>query len=390
MKILHIIRSLSYSATTRQLGLLCRGLPSDEWDSRVCVLGPDVSGISLLGPAAKVHILGKTRSLDLVALWKLRRLVRSFQPHIIDAWGPAAIRHLALAGRGRSRLVVHAPFSQPLKMLDRWLLRQADSIIVRGQAEAERCRLVGLLFDRIEIIEPGIDQNFFDQRTHTNHSPLILCAGKLKPDKGYRDAIWALDIVRFLFPDIHLALAGAGPDRERLEYFAGRNQLLPRVSFLGSRADISELLARATMVWVPSLGDTGLQLTLEATAAGKPVIAANVPSLREIITDGRNGFLIAPGDKVALARRTRELLRNPDLARRLGESARRHALAFSADRFVQRTATLYRELAPHAEAWKRKVAGEVLQWRVPTATEEEPESISEGADWEAVTSREES
>jgi len=139
------------------------------------------------------------------------------------------------------------------------------------------------------------------------------------------------------------------------------------LSFLGPQEDMADLLARATLVWVPSLGDTGLHFTLEAMAAGKPVVATNVPSLREIIVDGQTGFLIAPGDKVALARRTRELLRDPELARRMGEAARRRALAFSADRFVERSAAVYREHAPHADDWRRRVPGEVFHWRVTTA-----------------------
>ena len=394
MKILHIIRKLDYSGATRQLALLCRGLPPRQFDIQVCVLGKDASAIGLLGPAQTVHVLGKTRSLDLVALWKLRQLVRSFRPHVIHAWGPAAVRNLLLAGRGNSRLLVGTPLAaSPLRTLDRWLLGQADRIVVRSRPEAERCRLAGLPADRISVVEPGIDRDFFDQPpTHhspltTHDSPLILCAGKLEPHKGFRDAIWVLDIVRFLFPDVRLALAGDGPERERLEYFAGRNRLLPRLRFLGPQEDMADLLARATLVWVPSLGDSGLHFTLEAMAAGKPVIATNVPSLREIIVDGGTGFLIAPGDKVALARRTRVVLRDPELARCMGEATRRHALAFSADRFVERSAALYQGLAPHADAWRRKVEGEVFHWRVQTAAAEARESVSETADWEIAASR---
>src|SRR6516165_8885408 len=104
MKILHLIPKLDYSGVSRQLGLLCRGLRAKQCEVQGCVLGTDVSRIDLFGPRQAVHVLGKTRALDLVALWKLRRLVRSFQPHVIHAWGPAAVRNLVLAGRGNSRL----------------------------------------------------------------------------------------------------------------------------------------------------------------------------------------------------------------------------------------------------------------------------------------------
>jgi glycosyltransferase involved in cell wall biosynthesis len=383
MKILHLIPRLNYSGSTRQLALLCQGLRREQFDLQICVLGEDDSAICLLGPEPVVHVLGKTRLFDFVALWKLRRLLHSFRPDIIHAWGPAAVRNLALVGRRKSRLVVGAPLSyQSMKPLDRWLLRKADRIVVRSKAEAERCRLAGLPKDRVVIVEPGIDHSPLttDHSPLTTHySPLIICAGKLEPHKGYRDAIWALDIVSFLYPDIHLAMAGQGPDRQRLENFAQRNKISPRISFLGPCGDMPGLLARATVVWVPSLADAGLSMALEAMAAGKPVIATNVPSLREIIDDGRTGFLIPPGDKVALARRTCELLRNSDLARNMGEAARTHVQGFSAKRFVERNMVLYRELVPQHDACGRSLSGDVLQRRVKSSEREEHESPIEVA-----------
>src|SRR5260370_5663933 len=216
MKILHIIPSLTYSGSCRQLGRLCGGLPPGQFDTRIWVLGNDASGAGLV--SQPVHLLGKSRPLDLVALWKLRRHVRSFQPHVIHAWSPLAVRNLALVGRGNSRLLVAAPLAlNPLKTLDRWILGRADRIAVRGQAEAQRCALAGLPEGNIAVIPPCIGQDFFDQQM-ASASPLVLCAGKLEPHKGYRDAIWSLDILRFLFPDIHLALPGDGPDRTPRNY----------------------------------------------------------------------------------------------------------------------------------------------------------------------------
>jgi glycosyltransferase involved in cell wall biosynthesis len=374
MKILHLIPSLDYCGTTRQLALLCQGLPRGQFDLQICVLGEDDSAIGLLGPEPVVHVLGKTRFVNLVALWKLRRLLRSFQPDIIHAWGMAAVRNLGFLGRRKGPLVVGAPLaSQRMKPFDRWLLRKAGRIVVRSKAEAERCRLAGLPGEKITIIPPGILTTDHWPLT-TDHLPLIVCAGNLEPHKGYRDAIWALDIVSFLYPEIHLALAGQGPDRQRLENFAQRNKISPRISFLGPCADMPGLLARATVVWVPSLADTGLSIAMEAMAASKPVIATNVPGLREIIDDGRTGFLIPPGDKVALARRTCELLRNPDLANNMGEAARSHAQAFSAERFVERNMALYRELVPQHDACGRSLSGDVLQRRVKSSATEEQET----------------
>jgi len=173
----------------------------------------------------------------------------------------------------------------------------------------------------------------------------VLCAGSMEPHRGFRNAIWTLDILNILFDDLHLLLLGDGPDRANLERFAQGIQLRDRVHFVGARADVRPFLERAALIWVPSLGDCGLTITLEALAAGKPVVASNVPSLRAIIRDGETGFLIPPGDKVALGRRTRELLRNPDLARRMGEAGRRFAASYTPGNFIARIAEVYRGIA---------------------------------------------
>ena len=360
-RILHVVSDLRHSGASKQLTLLSRGLAPDAFAVEVCVLGNDVPCAQPLVQAGiPVHVLGRTNRLDLVSLWNLRRLLHAFRPDVVHTWDSAAWRCLSLAiapsscpvvagnalGSVRTRL--------KLPLVERWLLGRAACIVARGQAEATRCREAGLPAGRISVVPPAVDNASWSDIVGRIGNPsygvpassrLILCAGPLEPEHGYRDAIWSLEILLFLFDDLHLLLAGAGPERVRLERFAVRNRLNHRVHFLGPRADVAALLDRAEIVWIPHLADGGVHSALEGLAAGKPVIASNLPSLREIITDAESGFLITPGDKVALARRTAELLRNPDLARRLGDAGRRRAQTFSPGELVNRFARLYAELA---------------------------------------------
>ena len=81
---------------------------------------------------------------------------------------------------------------------------------------------------------------------------------------------------------------------------------------------------------------------LEAMAAGCPVVAADRPGLREIIEDGRTGFVVPPGDKVALCKRTRSLFLDGPLARQMGEAAQAHvARHFAPATFAQRWTEQY-------------------------------------------------
>jgi glycosyltransferase involved in cell wall biosynthesis len=151
----------------------------------------------------------------------------------------------------------------------------------------------------------------------------ILCVGRLERNKGFHDAIWAFDILRHVHPDLHLVIVGAGPDRERLERFREYAEMRERVWLPGEVSSVSALMRQAEVVWSPGRVDTGRQVVLEAMAAGKPVVASRFPGLAELITDGETGMLVPAEDQPMLARATHQLLNDPDLRARMGESARR-------------------------------------------------------------------
>ncbi len=85
-------------------------------------------------------------------------------------------------------------------------------------------------------------------------------------------------------------------------------------------------------------------VTFEAAASGLPILATPVNGVRELIEDGRNGFLVAP-DPDAIAERLRRLAADPALRERLGAAARRSALAFSWEEMVVRHESLYERFA---------------------------------------------
>ena len=170
---------------------------------------------------------------------------------------------------------------------------------------------------------------------------LILGVGPLRPHKGFRDAVWALDVLHYLYEDLRLVLVGDGPDRPRLEQFARTAQVERRVIFTGRLPDPAPWLHASEVAWVPSRTGGGVGAALEAMAAGRPVIAARLPALAEIVVEGV-GRLVPPGDKTELARQTRFLLNDPDCRRAYGEAGRRRATEYySVERLVGRCAELY-------------------------------------------------
>jgi glycosyltransferase involved in cell wall biosynthesis len=134
-----------------------------------------------------------------------------------------------------------------------------------------------------------------------------------------------MDILKYVYDNLHLVLIGDGPERQALERFAHSIRVNDRVHFLGELDNASAILSQAQVVWVPSVARGGSNVALEAMAAGRPVVAGRVPELAEIVVDGETGFVVSSGDKVALARRTRMLLADSDLRERLGRAGQERA-----------------------------------------------------------------
>jgi glycosyltransferase involved in cell wall biosynthesis len=343
--VLHVTPGLDYSGPARQLTLLARHLPRDRFAVRVCVLGRSSPWAEALRAAGvPVDVLGWTRTVDARPLLALRRLVREVRPDVVHAWGRPALRAAALAARP-ARLVggsLLPPGGRPPGAPDRWLLRRVGGVVAFGPAEAGRYRDLGLRADRVAEVAPAVDLGWpppvageTDGAGVPADGRVVLCVGPLEAHKGFRDAVWAFDILRYLYDDLRLVLAGGGSDKPRVEDFARVTGSGARVHFPGPVPDLTPLRRRAALAWVPSRTGGGVGAALEAMAAGLPVIATRQPALAEVIADGETGLLVPPGDKAALARQTRLLLDDPALARRLGEAGRRAAAAFTPARLAE-------------------------------------------------------
>jgi glycosyltransferase involved in cell wall biosynthesis len=168
----------------------------------------------------------------------------------------------------------------------------------------------------------------------------------LEPEKGFKDAVWAFDILKYVYADLYLLLIGDGPARGDLQRFARAIRADDRVQWLGDRSAVQALLGQVDILWVPSHADRGQNAALEAMSAGRPVVASRLPGLAEIVVDGRTGFLVARGDKAALARRTHFLLKEEQMRAQLGEAGRERACrSFSVDLLVRSFTRLYEEAA---------------------------------------------
>jgi glycosyltransferase involved in cell wall biosynthesis len=160
--------------------------------------------------------------------------------------------------------------------------------------------------------------------------------------KGLEPAIRALALV----PSWTLMVAGAG-ERTRYQQLGEQLGVGERLRWLGVTADVQLVYQAADAFVLPSSYETFSLVTFEAAASGLPVLATPVSGVRELIEDGRNGFLITR-DPQLIAERLGQLAADPGLRSRLGRAARESALGFSGERMVGEHDRLYARLAERA------------------------------------------
>ena len=177
-------------------------------------------------------------------------------------------------------------------------------------------------------------------------APLVLFVGRLAEQKRVDDLLKAIDLLQHVQPNLRTVIVGEGPLRDRLEETASAFQLDGRVRFLGHRDDVPRLMAAADVVVLPSAYEGLPNVVLEAMHFRKPVVATAAPGTTEVVVDNETGMLVPVGNVMLLARSIRDLVRDPELASRLGEAGRARVEAhFRADAMVAQFAELYENLA---------------------------------------------
>jgi glycosyltransferase involved in cell wall biosynthesis len=160
----------------------------------------------------------------------------------------------------------------------------------------------------------------------------VLYAGVMTPLKGVHHLVAAFAKAAPRSPGVRLVLVGGAPDtryRRQLERQARELGIAGAVRFVPPlpQSELAERMAAARVLVLPSLSEGLGRVLFEAMAAGAPVIGTAVGGIPELVRDGVNGFLVAPGDEDQLADRLVTLLHDPGLSGRLGAAGRAFAVA---------------------------------------------------------------
>ena len=209
-------------------------------------------------------------------------------------------------------------------------LRRAAHVVCPSAFLAGLVRGWGIPAERISVLPNPTPPVPALPETARGARPLLAFAGRLTAPKTLGVALEAVAQV----PEVDFALAGDGDERGALEAHAHELGLDGRVQFLGplSRDEVLALFRRADAALLSSAWENFPHTLVEALAVGTPAIATNVGGVPEIVTDGENGLLVAPGDPAALAEAIRRFLGDGELRARLSAAAAPSAERFSPER----------------------------------------------------------
>lgn len=272
-------------------------------------------------------------------IWSLIRICKRFRPDVLVAHGFSEHLWGRYAG-----LLANVPYLVHVEHNTRerytaWRLKQAlwlaqRSARIVGCSEGVRLRLLemGMPADKTIAIPNGIRLDAYADAEASGMSERvagIVMTARFAKQKDHATLLRAVALLRDrgLRPPLLFAGGGKAMHRRPLEELTEQLGLRDQVQFLGLCRDVPALLMRHR-IFVLSTHYEGMPLALiEGMAAGCAVVGSAVPGVLEVITDGQDGRLVAPGDPVALADALEILLTQPAEAARLGAAARATALA---------------------------------------------------------------
>ncbi len=342
------------------LDLLAR-LDLDRWDVTVaCPPGTELwDGLDAFPGVERVALPMRRQPAagDVVALARLVRLVR--RADVVHAHSSKAgfLARLACLLTGRTARCVFTPHGwsfwafegvagRLFTVLERAAARWCRTIIAVSayEREAGLARRVGTA-ERYEVILNGVDVDRFARPRREDPASIVMVA-RLADQKRPVLAVDAMAALRDLggaahLKAVHLKIAGDGPLRAEVEARIAQHGLGDRVTLLGERDDVPDLLAHAAVALQTSLYE-GCPLTvLEAMAAGVPVVAVGVGGIDELVDEGETGF-VTTGDPHDIAKALLRVLDDAELRTRMGRRAAARARAeFTRERMATETFRVY-------------------------------------------------
>ncbi|MDB5292311.1 MAG: glycosyltransferase [Phycisphaerales bacterium] len=344
MVVVHLTASPFFGGPERQMLGLAMNLP------------PDIRPVFLsFSEGGKCRpFLGQVRSHDLVGI-ELRHntstlplAVREVEEHLqtlradvlcchgykadVIGWIAARLAGIPVVAVSRGWTAATAKV-RCYESLDRLVLRWMDRVVCVSEGQAARVCRAGVPEERVAVIRNAIDLARFDEPDPAYRQklrdlfpvpcgPVICAAGRLSPEKGFDWLVEAARRVADADTSAGFVLFGDGPMHAALARRILRLGLSARFVLAGFRDDVDRFLPHANLIVLPSLTEGLPNVALEASAAGRAVVATAVGGTPEAVRDGLNGHLVPPANAAMLADCILHCLTHPAETRAMGQRGR--------------------------------------------------------------------
>jgi len=263
----------------------------------------------------------------LVVDWMIEREVRHVHNHFGNAAGTvaaiAAASHLV-----KFSLSIHGPdifYNVENDLLPEKLRWAAFVRCISWYSKSQLCLLTPPeQWGKFDIVRCGVETSIFASRPDPdNLVPRVLCVGRLVAAKGQALLLEASSTLRADGVEHELIMVGTGPDEAFLRETISR-EVLDHVVMAGgmNQSSVRQEYQKADLFVLASFAEGVPVVLMEAMACGVPVVSTRITGIPELIEDGVDGLLVAPGDSAALAAAIRKLILDPELRMSLGKAAR--------------------------------------------------------------------
>jgi phosphatidylinositol alpha 1,6-mannosyltransferase len=296
---------------------------------------------------------------------RVRRDLAAFAPNVLHTSSPDVAGHRAVTWARHQNVPVLASvhtrfetyfryynmaFMEPVALaLLRRYYRRCDALVAPSESMAQLLRTQRMNFD-IDIWSRGVDRDVFNSSRRdlawrrglgiADHEVAIGFLGRLVMEKGLDVFADTIDQLRRSGVPHRVLVIGDGPARDWL------GARLPGAVFAGFQlgSDLGRAVASMDVLFNPSVTETFGNVTLEALACGRPVVAAAATGSESLVTDGICGRLIRPGAVRQFALALQSYVEQPDLRTKHGAAGEKRSLDFSWDRINQTVSEAYLRL----------------------------------------------
>lgn len=366
VKIIHVVHALGVGGLENGLVNILNRLDSHFVHTIICLSRSGPMAARIRNPGIEIIEMHLPTDSFRFPVLRLAREIRKLSPDIVHTRGWSTIDAICAARVAGVPYVIHGEHGREAadpdgrnrrrNMVRKWLSPMVNRFVtVSDDLRSWLIEAVGIPGSKVVTIHNGVDINRFTPAACDSSRRSLALAkggftvstvGRLDPVKDHASMFHGFLPIAQADRSVRLVVAGDGPMRRTIERLAVDLKISDRITLLGERQDIPQILQASDVFTLTSIAEGISNTILEAMAVGLPIVATRVGGNPELVDNGVTGFLVGVQDAKALTVAYENYLKDPKLRALHGHNARFRAEAkFSLERMASQYGQLYDELA---------------------------------------------